>query len=110
MKTLIATILLSMSLHFASAQNAEAIKNAFSKSYTLENSKQYQKAADEINAVYDAKSYEMNLRLGWLLYEVGKYNESADYYQKAIALHAYSIEAKLDWFILYLFKTNGMKC
>lgn len=94
MKTLI-TILLSLSLHIAVAQNAETIKNAFSKSYTLENSKQYQKAADEITAVYDAKSYEMNLRLGWLLYEVGKYNEAVEYYQKAIALHAYSIEAKL---------------
>lgn len=42
MKTLI-TILLSFSLQIAFAQNAEAIKNAFSKSYTLENSKQYQK-------------------------------------------------------------------
>ncbi len=94
MKTLI-TILLSLSLHIAVAQNAEAIKNAFSKSYTLENSKQYQKAADEITAVYDAKSYEMNLRLGWLLYEVGRYNDAVDYYQKAIVLHAYSIEAKL---------------
>ena len=94
MKTLI-TILLSLSLHMAVAQNAEAVKNAFSKSYTLENSKQYQKAADEITAVYDAKSYEMNRRLGWLLYEVGKYNDAVDYYQKAIALHAYSIEAKL---------------
>jgi tetratricopeptide (TPR) repeat protein len=94
MKTLI-TILLSLSLHIAVAQNAETIKNAFSKSYALENSKQYQKAADEITAVYDAKSYEMNLRLGWLLYEVGRYNDAVDYYQKAIVLHAYSIEAKL---------------
>jgi tetratricopeptide (TPR) repeat protein len=94
MKTLI-TILLSFSLQIAFAQNAEAIKNVFSKSYTLENSKQYQKAADEITAVYDSKSYEMNLRLGWLLYEVGRYNDAIVYYQKATALHAYSIEAKL---------------
>ncbi|MCX6185731.1 MAG: tetratricopeptide repeat protein [Bacteroidetes bacterium] len=94
MKTLI-TILLSLSLQAAIAQNSEAVKNAFSKSYTLEYNKQYQKAADEFTAIYDAKSYEMNLRLGWLLYEVGKYNDAVDYYQKAIALHAYSVEAKL---------------
>lgn len=94
MKTLI-TILLSLSLQAAIAQNSEAVKNAFSKSYTLEYNKQYQKAADEFTAIYDAKSYEMNLRLGWLLYEVGKYNDAIDYYQKAIALHAYSVEAKL---------------
>ncbi len=91
------TILLSLIITPCIAQSADAIKNAFAKSYTLEYSKQYTKAADEINNVYDTKSYEMNLRLGWLQYEAGKYNDANEYYQKAIALHAYSVEAKLGF-------------
>ena len=56
---------------------------------------QYDQAAAALKAVYSESNYEINLRLGWLNYEAGKYNDAVSYYQKAIALQPNSIEAKL---------------
>jgi tetratricopeptide (TPR) repeat protein len=46
-------------------------------------------------AQYEQSSYLMNARLGWLHYLKGQYYESVEYYQKAITLMPYAIEAKL---------------
>jgi tetratricopeptide (TPR) repeat protein len=48
-----------------------------------------------LNEVYDASSYELNLRLGWLNYKNNRWPESVTYYKKAIAKMPMSIEAKL---------------
>jgi len=77
-----------------SAFSQTAIISAFKKSYALEKKGEFKKAAEEIKKVYDAKSYEINLRLGWLDYQAGLFTESASYYQKAIDLMPYSEEAK----------------
>lgn len=79
----------------ASAQNMESLRSAFVKSYTYEANKQYQKASDELEQVYNSNSYELNLRLGWLKYSAGSYSEAISYYQKAIDLQSLSIEARL---------------
>jgi len=79
------------------AQNASAVQTAFDQSYAYENSSLYTKAADALKAVYNDKSYEMNLRMGWLLYKNGSYNEAIIYYQKAITILPTSIEAKLGY-------------
>ncbi len=67
---------------------------AFEKSYALEKSGDYKKAADELKKVYSNESYEINLRLGWLEYNAGLFVESSAHYQKAINLKPYSEEAK----------------
>ena len=79
------------------SQDLNSMKDAFTNSYAYEKTKEYSKAISEIQAVYDEKSYETNLRLGWLYYENGTYTTSAQYYSKAIALMPYSVEARLGY-------------
>jgi tetratricopeptide (TPR) repeat protein len=76
------------------SQDYTAIQTAFSNSYANETKGEYQKAAEELKKVYDEKSYEINLRLGWLTYMSGLFTESIAYYQKAVTILPYSIEAK----------------
>jgi len=89
-------ILLFLSAHVFS-QDLDTMKAAFTRSYTYEKNKEYSKAITEIIAVYDDKSYETNIRLGWLYYENGSYTTSAQYYAKSIVLMPYSIEARLGY-------------
>ena len=81
----------------AFSQNEKAIQDAFSASYPYEKAAEYTKAIDVMKKVYSEKSYEVNLRLGWLTYMSGLFTESQTYYQKAIALMPLSIEAKLGY-------------
>jgi tetratricopeptide (TPR) repeat protein len=73
------------------------MKVAFASSYTFEKNKEYSKAIAEIQKVNDEKSYETTIRLGWLYYENGSYTTSAQYYEKAVALMPYSVEARLGY-------------
>lgn len=68
---------------------------AFKESYTLEQNGEYTKAANGLAKIYQADSYEISLRLGWLYYLAGKQAESENYYGKAIALRPYAIEPRL---------------
>lgn len=77
------------------SQSDNAIRDALKKSYDSEYQLKYQKAMDDLMGVYEPTSYELNLRLGWLSYKIGKYTESIGYYKKAIAKMPLSIEAKL---------------
>lgn len=69
--------------------------DAFSKSYTYEASKEYTKAISSLTSVYDANSYTINLRLGWLNYLAGEYIKSMSYYKKASLVETKSIESRL---------------
>jgi tetratricopeptide (TPR) repeat protein len=84
---------LSISLNLA-AQNLE---DAFAKSYAAEANGKYADAATPLKNVYNAKSYELNLRLGYVTYMASSLIESKNYYQKAVELMPYSIEAKLGY-------------
>ena len=84
---------LSISLNLA-AQNLE---DAFAKSYAAEATGKYADAATPLKNVYNAKSYELNLRLGYVTYMASSLIESKNYYQKAVELMPYSIEAKLGY-------------
>lgn len=75
----------------------DALQEAFNTSYTLEYKGEFGKAAEAIKKGYDEKSYEANLRAGWLNYEAGLYVESQNYYKKAIALKPNSLEAKFGY-------------
>jgi tetratricopeptide (TPR) repeat protein len=70
------------------------LQKAFKESYTLEKKGQYNDAINVLLIVYDEKIYELNLRLGWLYYSNKQFDESITYYQRAIDLMPYCIEAK----------------
>ncbi len=95
MKLLNITIIaLFLNINFAFGQTNKEIINAFKKSYELEATGSYKEASNELKKVYADDSYEINLRLGWLEYNAGMFQESAAYYQSALNLKPYSEEAK----------------
>jgi tetratricopeptide (TPR) repeat protein len=76
---------------------SEEMINVFSESYSLEAVGNFAKAIQELNQVYAENSYELNLRLGWLYYNMGNYFESRNKYEKAVSLMPYATEAKLGY-------------
>jgi tetratricopeptide (TPR) repeat protein len=88
------SVILLMTHPIVISQENKAILSAFEQSYHLEKKADYTKAAEAIKKVYEEKSYEMNLRLGWLQYEANLFNESLIYYQRASELMPYCEEAK----------------
>jgi tetratricopeptide (TPR) repeat protein len=91
--TLITTFIFSVLVSMA--QDYTKLTAAFSDSYAKEKSEKYSDAASALKAIYDANSYEINLRLGWLTYLGGQFSESMSYYNKAIELMPYAIEPRL---------------
>ncbi|MFH1321009.1 MAG: tetratricopeptide repeat protein [Bacteroidota bacterium] len=90
---LIAFVLSINSINLIAQDYSNTIK-AFEESYTLENQGKYSQAINKLKDVYDENSYEINLRLGWLNYQLGLFTESMSNYQKALNLMPYSEEAK----------------
>ena len=72
----------------------ETLEEAFSKSYVLEKNGDFTASMDALKKVYIDSSYEINLRLGWLNYNAGLFDESIIFYSKALNLKPYSEEAK----------------
>jgi tetratricopeptide (TPR) repeat protein len=70
---------------------------AFVESYGLEATGNYSSAIEKIVAIYEDDSYDMNIRLGWLYYNLGNYPESKKYYGRSVQLMPYSLEAKLGY-------------
>jgi len=93
MKRTILILILSATLLSAEAQQT-ARQTAFSKSYELEKATNYTAAIKELNKVYDTGDYFVNIRLGWLYYLAKNHTESIRFYDKAISLKPYAIEAK----------------
>ncbi len=96
------TIMILALIAFAfvlNAQDYEALEEAFSESYTLENEGNYSKAIELMKQQYEDNKdmYELNLRLGWLTYLSGSFVESSAFYKKAIDLKPVSIEAKFGY-------------
>lgn len=77
-----------------SGQSFVKIKDAFQKSYIQEATGDFSAAALSLKEVYNENSYEINLRLGWLTYLSGNFTEAKAYYNKAISLMPYAIEAR----------------
>lgn len=78
----------------ATAQDFSTIKEAYAKSYELEQVGNYAEAVKTLKTVYDKEDYIINLRLGWLSYQNGDFTGSAAYYEKAIQLKPYSVEPR----------------
>lgn len=99
-KTMIRTFIVLLSLFVATiakAQDYKAIQEAFASSYSLEKAEKYSAAVEVLKKVYDESSYELNVRLGWLSYMAGSFVESTTYYNRAIKLKPYSVEARLGF-------------
>jgi tetratricopeptide (TPR) repeat protein len=75
-------------------QNFRETRDAFQQSYIQEATGEITAAVNSLKSVYDEKSYEINLRLGWLSYQAGNFTESIAYYNKAIGLMPYAIEPR----------------
>lgn len=86
-----------ISISIQAQGDLKIIENAFESSYAMETKGEYANAVSTMKAVYNENSYEINLRLGWLTYLSGLFTESTAYYQKAIKLKPYSIEAKFGF-------------
>ena len=77
-----------------SAQDFIATRDAFQDSYIQEATGDFTSAINSLKSVYDEKSYEVNIRLGWLSYQAGLFTESVAYYSKSIELMPYAIEPR----------------
>ena len=77
-----------------SAQDYTAKKDAFQESYIQEATGDITAAIKSLQSVYDEKSYELNVRLGWLSYQAGSFTESVAYYNKSIDLMPYAVEPR----------------
>ena len=78
----------------ASAQDFKTIRDAFQESYIQEATGDFSSAINSLKSVYDEKSYEVNVRLGWLSYQAGLFTESVAYYNKAIEIMPYALEPR----------------
>lgn len=76
------------------AQYSDAVLKAFENSYIQEKTGDFRKAAGLIREVYQEDSYEINLRLGWLYYNAGLFDEAKLYYRRALSVMPYSEEAR----------------
>jgi len=94
-RALTLVIILIFSATVSKAQDFVKKKDAFQKSYIQEATGEYLAAIASLKEVYDEKSYEINLRLGWITYQSGSFTESKAYYNKAVTLMPYSLESRL---------------
>ena len=107
--SILITLLFLALNHSAFAQ--DNLTEAFRKSYYSETYQNYDAAIESIKSVYNADSYVINLRMGWLHYANGDFIESKRYYEKAIELESKSIEARLGYAypLNYLLDIEGLK-
>ena len=75
----------------ASAQN----QGAFSTSYTLEYEQKYDRAADSIKSLADSGHEFARLRMGWLAYLAGNYNDAIKHYNTVLQANQASIDGRL---------------
>ena len=92
-KLIVFTVISVFAFPVFSQVNQAALETAFSKSYAHEKSGDFTAAMDELKKVLDDSSYEINLRLGWLNYNAGLFDESIIFYTTAQKLKPYSEEA-----------------
>jgi tetratricopeptide (TPR) repeat protein len=102
MLRLVAILLLTVPFGLRAQQ---ALTDAFRSSYALEKESKFAEAADKLKAVYQADSYELNLRIGWLTYQAAKLDESVTYYKRAVNLMPYAVEPKFG--LAYPYSAQG---
>lgn len=78
----------------AFSQNDPKVQTAFTESYKAEAAENYSLGISSLKAVYRSDDYPINVRLGWLYLLSKQYTESVSYYDRAIKLKPYAIEAR----------------
>lgn len=100
MKKYIITGLLALSIVVAGStllQSQTAKIKAFNESVQYEKNKNYQQALSVLEKIYsdNAKDYFVNLRMGWLYYNLLNYDKSEKYYRLAAEINSKSVEAMI---------------
>jgi len=93
-RKLILPIFIIASFSSVAQVSQETQEAAFAKSYQYEKNGDFKVSADVLKKVFDESSYELNLRLGWLNYNAGLFDESIIFYSTAQKLKPYSEEAR----------------
>ncbi|HBH47335.1 MAG TPA: hypothetical protein DDX98_01765 [Bacteroidales bacterium] len=94
LRMLALAVILSITTLFGYSQVLDKTIEAFQNSYLHEASGNLSDAILDLKNVYDENTYEINLRLGWLTYSSGLFNESHAYYSLAIKQKPYAIEPR----------------
>ena len=95
LKQKLTVLLVFLTVVFSFGQNnQETLEAAFAKSYGHEKTGDFTSAMEPLKQYYDESSYEINLRLGWLNYNAGLFDESIIFYSNALKLKPYSEEAR----------------
>lgn len=93
-KIFLALFVTFVTISICSGQGDAVIQAAFAESYKSEITGNYAVSVSNIRSVYQADNYSMNARMGWLLFLAKQYTESVNYYEKAIKLKPYVLEAR----------------
>lgn len=88
------TLILIISGHICIAQSQGSLESAFANSYESEQAGKYMNAIKDLKPIYRSDAYFVNIRMGWLFYLAKQYTESIRYYNIAISLNPYAIEAR----------------
>ncbi|MES2778281.1 MAG: tetratricopeptide repeat protein [Bacteroidota bacterium] len=76
---------------------SDKVFTAYASSLEFERAGDYKSALTTMSTVYDSTDYELNLKMGYLNYYGGHYDESCNYYKKAIAILPKSVEARMGY-------------
>lgn len=81
----------------ASARAGETVPDRYQESYALEAAYNYDRALRQLAGIpaEGPDAYLLPLRRGWLLYLLGRYDESVTAYRRAVAANDTAIEAHL---------------
>lgn len=90
-----AAALLALMIGMCPASGWAQNQAAFSTSYTLEYEQQFERAAQVIKGLADSGNEFAKLRVGWLKYLAGRYNESIDHYNAVLQTNPRSIDGRL---------------
>jgi len=97
MKFILSLFLIGINSWTHAQTDFSTVQKAFSESYELEAKGDFKAASDVLKTVYSEGRYEQNLRLGWLNYMAGHFNESLAFYQRSMELMPYADEPKFGY-------------
>lgn len=103
-KTFVRILLLALLLA-SRVMAQDPVRDAFATSYRYEKSQNYEDAI-KVLMVLEEQDYLLDLRLGWLYYLSGKFANSRQHYQAAIAAAPKAVEPRLGLMLPLLAQTR----
>jgi tetratricopeptide (TPR) repeat protein len=83
---LMLTLLITAVAPKLQAQTTAVLHQAFATSIEHEMTGNLDQAISVLQPVYNERSYELNIRMGWLHYQMGAHRQSVTFYQRAARL------------------------